>query len=80
MWRWQCCSDRVNHGGARCAAQPVAMGAGDMALLEFFLASGSSSPVMTERVARMAAWIAKILAKPGVQESWHLWAQEIGHC
>jgi len=34
--------------GTRCAAQPVAMGAGDMALLEVFLASGSSSPVMTE--------------------------------
>ena len=53
---------------------------GDMASLEFCLASGSSSPAMTGHVGRMAAWIAEILAAPGVQESWHLWAREIGHC
>lgn len=46
----------------------ITMGTGDMVLLRFsFLTSGSSAPVRTGHISRVAAWIMGTLAMPGVR-------------
>ena len=48
MWAWCSFLDHRDPGTARYTGDLVAMGTGDLALLEFSLASGTSAPVRIE--------------------------------
>ena len=45
---WCSCLDHRDPGGAKYTGKPGAMGAGNMVLIGFSLASGSSAPVRTK--------------------------------
>ena len=63
----------MNHrdlGSPRYAGETAATGAGDMALVGFFLVSCSLAPVGTWREGDVAAWIVGNLVVPGVQGTW----------
>ena len=73
MWRWCGCLDQRPWKHQVCGGA----GAGDTALLGFFLASGNSAPVRTRYGGGSAGCIVGNLEVPGVQGSRWPWVHEI---
>ena len=69
--------DHRDTGSVRYIGKPVVRGAGEVVLLGFFLASGSSVPVGIKHGGGMVAWIMGTLAMPGTQGWEQLLSQEI---
>ena len=79
VWRYCSCLDHRGPGSTRYSVELVTMGTGDMALLKFFLPSGSSVLVRIKHGGSMAAWMAGTLAVPSVQGCQWLQVQEFWH-
>ena len=64
---WHSCLDLGDPGNVMYTGESVAFSAGEMALLSFFLASGSSVPLRIECGGGVAIWITETLTAPSVQ-------------
>ena len=67
VWRWHSCLVHRGSGSTRYSGESVARSAGNMVLLGFFVASGSSFPVGIKCECGGVAWISGIPAVPGTQ-------------
>ena len=77
VWGWCSCLDHRCSGSSRYAGGLEVRGVGDMALLGFSLASGSSAAVGIYCSGGVAAWNTGPLTVPGTQRSRKRLGQEI---
>ena len=70
VWKWCGFLDHGDPGRTMYLGEPATVCIGDMVLLRFFLASGSSASVRIEHGDGAAAWIAGTLVAPSMQGCW----------
>ena len=79
LWQWCGSLEHRASNSARYPGEPEAIGTGDMVLLGFFQASGTSASLRIKNGGGAAAWIAGTLAVPSVQGPWQTQEQELWH-